>query len=86
MNTTELNPCGTFDIYFAAYVMALGHEMTSADKINDVDRGRQKNYFVFNVSVDEFNNLKQTYFNETGMVSAIKHMSCFRNLKNMCFL
>lgn len=74
----------TSDIYFAAYMNALGHQLSGTKKVED--SGKMKTVFVFELPDDEIESLKTGFFGGLGEVKALQYMYALRSLKSLCFI
>ena len=74
----------TSDIYYAAYVSALGVPLQCTEK--DKSSGKEKTIFVFDVSEDEEQKYKADFFGGTGDIKALQYMYALRSLKSLCFM
>jgi uncharacterized protein DUF5659 len=70
------SPFRTPDLYFAAYLVAVGVEMLSPEHIS----GRV--YFLFEVD-EEMEALKHGWFSGSGVVPAMPYANAIKNLKSM---
>jgi hypothetical protein len=84
------NIVSTPDLNFAAYIWAKGHKKYSWFCEPELDRfGNEKRKFVFefkDLSIEEFNELKQSYYDGTGMVSVQEYVAGQRHFRNLCFM
>lgn len=66
----------TCDLYFAAFLKAVGVEFIESAKVG------RKTYFVFK-NVEDMRDLRNGYFSGKAEVSALDHANEIRNLKRL---
>lgn len=69
----------TSDLYFAAYLKAIGMPFQTATKVG------RKTFFVFE-NTEEIKGQKDLYFNRQGQVSALTYADELKVLKSLCYL
>jgi len=74
----------TSDIYFGAYINALGNILKGTAKCTE--RGKEKTIFIFELTDEEWDGLKNNFFGGDGEVKALAYMHCLRSLKSLCFV
>ena len=74
----------TSDIYYAAYVSALGVPLQCTEKVKDGNK--EKTIFVFETSDEEEQKYKSDFFGGTGDIKALQYMYALRSLKSLCFM
>lgn len=67
----------TTDLYLAAYLKASGLEFKDTKRVNNEVN------FIFEYT-DEISELKKSYFNREGRVSALDYADELRALKTLC--
>lgn len=74
----------TSDIYFAAFLNALGHGLKTTNRYEE--KGKEKTKFVFELPESQVEKLKASFFGGTGEVKALTYMHSLRSLKSLCFI
>jgi hypothetical protein len=74
----------TSDIYYAAYVSALGIPMQCTEKVKDGNK--EKTIFCYDVPEEDEKKYKSDFFGGTGDVKALQYMYALRSLKSLCFM
>ena len=74
----------TSDIYYAAYISALGVSMQHTEKVKDGNK--EKTIFCFEVTEEEEQKMKSDFFGGTGDIKALQYMYALRSLKSLCFM
>lgn len=70
----------TPDLYFAAYLQTAGVELKASVREN----GRV--YFVFDTSICNIEELKTSWFNNSGKVAGQPYANSIKNLKSICHM
>lgn len=83
-NESIKNSC-TSDLNLASFIWATGNKNYTFRKGLD-NRGKERLVFVFDIPEDKFMELKQSYANGSGMVSALEMVNAQRHFKNICFM
>ena len=74
----------TSDIYFSAFLMALGVSLKAAEK-KPGNNGGQRVIFVLELNEEsDLKRFKSAYFGNTGTVKARRFVDEIRALKQMC--
>lgn len=76
----------TSDIYLASHIWASGYKKYTTGKEEDKRRGKIRTVFKFEMTPEQFQELKESYANGTGKVSSQDFVNALRNFKNICFL
>lgn len=79
------NSTKTTDINLASYILASGYKDYKFYKAED-NKGKIKVTFEFNIPYEKFDELKQSYGNGSGMISALEMVNAQRHFKNICFM
>jgi hypothetical protein len=74
----------TSDIYFAAFLYALGYSLSGTKKFEE--KGKEKTRFVFDMPAEDVQVRKSAFFGGTGQVVALQYSNAFRSLKSLCFV
>jgi hypothetical protein len=74
-----MNKVTIYDLYFAAFLMA------SEMLFYDTERSGKKVGFVFEYQPG-YAELKRTYFNGTGVISASKYTDAIKRLKTLTYM
>lgn len=81
MKTEIPGEYSTADLYFAAYLQTAGVRMIRTDK-----QGAGKLLFVFDVSLGNLEELKASWFNQSGKVSGLLFANAIKSLKHICHM
>ena len=74
----------TSDIYFSAYLQAIGIPMVRTETEKN-DSGRPKKVFIFGTnSKAETEKMKTDFFSRRGKVVAAEYANALRSLKSLC--
>ena len=74
----------TSDIYFAAYLCSLDMSLKTTE--TEKTEGGRKVVFVFQMSDNDLQRMKASYFGGAGTVKARRFVDNIRSLKSMCFV
>ena len=75
----------TSDLNLASFIWASGYKDYTFHKGSD-NRGKPRLIFDFTINEEVFNELKKSYANGKGMVSALEIVNAQRHFKNICFM
>ena len=75
----------TSDLNLASFIWASGYKDYTFHKGSD-NRGKPRLIFDFVINEEIFNELKISYSNGKGMVSALEMVNAQRHFKNICFM
>lgn len=84
--TVEEKEFSTTDIYFSAFLRAVGVELVRAEAKKISNGKKPKVLFVFKLAPDKMKRLKVGYFNGTADVKAFRYSQEVRAFKQMCFV
>lgn len=75
------NEFRTSDLYFAAYLVVAGVQMTGTER-----SGSGKVSFIFDTSMANVVELKNAWFAQTGKVAALPYANAVKSLKSICYM
>jgi hypothetical protein len=70
----------TPDLYFAAYLQVAGVEMKRTERENN------RVFFVFDTTIANMDELKTSWFNNTGKVPGQPYAHAVKSLKSVCHM
>ena len=81
---TRLEPYQTTDIYFSAYLVALGLPLQGTEW--ESENGKRKLVFIFRLTKRDVKRLKASFFGNTGTVKVMTFVNALKGLKQMCYV